>query len=319
MGGGSIDITVAICTYNGADCVPEVLDHLHAQEGLGDVHWEVLVVDNNSTDGTADVVHRYKNVWDRPAPLRVVTEKRQGTTFARHRGVDEARGRWVGFIDDDNLPASDWVATAVSFAEAHPRAGAFGGQIRGRFEEEPPKSFGLVKPLFALNDRTEEVCYSAGKGLEFGAPGAGLVVRKRAWKESVPETGLELTGPSGESRGSLGEEFELQWRLYQNGWEIWHNPRMQLEHKIPAERFEENYLQEFFGAIGLSRHRTRMMRLEPWQRPFATVAYWLNDLRKLIRLYWSYRHKLNDRFVRGRARVYKMMLVRPFLDLISWS
>ena len=51
-----MDITVAICTYNGAKDVPEVLDHLRAQEDVGDLQWEVLVVDNNSTDATGAVV-----------------------------------------------------------------------------------------------------------------------------------------------------------------------------------------------------------------------------------------------------------------------
>lgn len=310
-----MNITVAICTYNGANQVPEVLGHLRVQQNLADVEWEVLVVDNNSTDGTAEAVQRYRETWDRPAELRVVTEKQQGITHARQRAIDEAKGRWVAFLDDDNLPARNWVAAACRFADVHPDAGAFGGQIHGLFEEEPPNSFGLVSPLFALNDRTEEICYSAGDGLQFGAPGAGLVVRKLAWKESVPETGLELMGPTGNSRGTLGEEFELQWYLYQNGWEIWHNPAMHLEHKIPSSRFEKNYLKRFFRAIGLSRPRTRMMRFKPWQRPFATVAFWLDDLRKLLKVYWAYRYKLNDRFVQGRITVLKTMISNPFIWL----
>lgn len=310
---GFVDVTVVICTYNGADRVPDVLDHLRMQEEMGGAEWEVLVIDNNSTDGTVEVVRKYREeTWDRPVALRVHREQRQGAAFARQRGLNEAKGRWVAFIDDDNLPARDWVAAACRFGEAHPQAGAFGGQIHGRFQEDPPKSFGLVKPLFALNDRTETVCYSAGDRLQFGAPGAGLVVRKAAWEESMPETGPMITGPTGDSRGTLGEEFELQWHLYQNDWEIWHNPEMHLEHKIPASRFEKSYLERFFTAIGLSRHRTRMMRFEPWQRPFATVAFWLNDLRKLVALYWRYCHKLNDRFVQGRMQVLKMMLFRPF-------
>lgn len=308
-----MDITVAICTYNGAEDVPEVLDHLRAQEEVGNVQWEVLVVDNNSTDATEAVVREHQEDWERDAQLRYAFEERQGKSYALQTAVEEARGTWIAFLDDDNLPAPDWVAAAYRFAGSHPRAGAFGGQIHGQFEEEPPTSFGLVKPLFALNERTEEICYSAGDRLEFTAPGAGLVVRRKAWTESVPETGLELKGPTGDSRGTLGEEFELQWRLYQNGWEIWHNPSMHLGHRIPSERLEEEYLEDFFRAIGLSRYHTRMMRFEPWQRPFAVVGYLASDVGKLLWLSWRYREKLfTDSFVRGRARAIGWMIASPF-------
>lgn len=308
-----MDITVAICTYNGAEEVAMVLDHLREQEDVEDVQWEVLVVDNNSTDATEAIVREQQQEWMCDAELRYRFEGTQGKSHAMQTAVEEAHGTCVAFMDDDNLPAPDWVAAAHKFAETHSGAGAFGGQIHGRFEEEPPPSFGLVKPLFALNERANEICYSASNSLQFAAPGAGLVVRREAWRESVPETGLELKGPAGDSRGTLGEEFELQWRLYQNGWEIWHNPEMHLDHYIPAERFQEIYLRDFFETIGLSRHYTRMMRFEPWQRPLVTLAYWGADLWKLAQLSWTYRNKIfTDRFVWGRARMRLYTLIAPF-------
>jgi cellulose synthase/poly-beta-1,6-N-acetylglucosamine synthase-like glycosyltransferase len=310
-----MDITIAICTYNGAEDVPDVLDHLQAQEEVNHIQWEVIVVDNNSTDSTESVVREYQKDWKREAPLRYTLEKRQGKSYAMETAVAEGRGEWIAFLDDDNLPASDWVAAAHRFTETHPQAGAFGGQVHGDFEAKPPKSFGLVKPLFALNERSEEVCYSAGESMTFAAPGAGLVVQKLAWKESVPETGLELKGPTGDSRGTLGEEFELQWRLYEHDWEIWHNPNMHLGHAIPEERFEEEYLEDFFKAIGISRHSTRMMRLKPWQRPLAVIGYWIADFCKLVRLGWVQGSNIfTDRFVRGRALVIVSSLAAPLLN-----
>ena len=145
------------------------------------------------------------------------------------------------------------------------------------------------------------------------ASGSGLVVRREAWEETISKTGLDLKGPTGDERGMVGEDFELQWRINQNEWEIWHNPDMHLDHKIPAERLEEEYLKDFVKAIGLSRHHTRMMRFKPWQRPFATMAYWGADVLKLIRLGWRYRTKVfTDRFVRGRVRMILYIFVAPF-------
>ena len=308
-------VTIAICTYNGAEDLPELLDHLHDQEGTDHIQWEVLVVDNNSTDSTESAVRQCQDRWKRGAPLRYAFEGRQGKSYAMEHAVAEARGEWIAFLDDDNLPASDWVASAHQFAQAHPQAGAFGGQIHGQFETEPPGSFGIVEGLFAIKERSEKVCYSAGETMTFAAPGAGLVVRKKAWEKSIPEDGLSQKGTINDEGGEFAEDMEVQWHLYQDGWDIWHNPEMHLKHKIPAERFEKEYLKDFFKTHGLGRHRIRMIRLSPWQRPLAIVAYWGADLWKLLRLAWTHRSRLfTDRFVRGRARMTLYMLAAPFMS-----
>jgi glycosyltransferase involved in cell wall biosynthesis len=310
-----IDITVAICTYNGADRVPEVLDHLHAQEGVEEVDWEVLVVDNNSTDETSQVVEQYKDTWNRSADLRCVVETRQGLAFARQRVIDESTSTLVAFLDDDNLPAPDWVAEVVAFAEAHPNAGAFGGRLIGEFEVEPPRSFGLVKGLFALNDANTTFRYSE-RGMGEFPPGAGLVVRREAWERCVPRE-LSSSGVSAGSRANVGEDLEAQWYIHDARWEVWHNPQMVARHKIPKSRLEQPYLDRFFEGIGLSRHRTRMMQWAPWQRPFAVAGYWFNDLRQLLFLRWQYWNKWDDPFVQGKAQMLKCMLARPFMTDVS--
>lgn len=307
-----MDITVAICTYNGAHRVPDVLDCLRRQVGMEARTWEVLVIDNNSTDDTAAVVGDYQADWIEGVPLRPVLETEQGLAYARQRAVDEARGALVAFLDDDNLPDPDWVATACRFAETHPRAGAFGGQLHGVYEVEPPRSFEGVQGLFAINDAPETYSYSAQGTGEF-APGAGLVVRKAAWEAHVPRE-LHSEGVSATSRANVGEDIETQWYLHEAGWEIWHCADMKAKHKIPASRFSEDYLTRFFEGIGMSRHDNRMRRFAAWMRPLAIVAFWVSDARKLARHLLRYRHKAQtDPFVRGRTLMLLTMLKRPFM------
>jgi glycosyltransferase involved in cell wall biosynthesis len=69
-------VTIVICTYNGAKDLPGVLDHLHDQEGTDRIRWEVLVVENNSTDSTDFVVRQYQEHQEREAPLRYAFEGR---------------------------------------------------------------------------------------------------------------------------------------------------------------------------------------------------------------------------------------------------
>ena len=315
-----MDVSIGICTYNGADRVPEVLDHLRDQHDLNGIQWEVIVIDNNSSDATKDVIQEYQDNWIDGVPLRYVFEQRQGKSFAMEHAMEEARGTWVAFLDDDNLPAPDWVAEGFRFAQEHPDAGAFGGQVHGLFERTPTSSFGLVQSLFAINERKEEVCYTENDSITFGAPGAGLWIRKEAWMQGIPDGGLSKRGTISNKRGEVGEDFEIQWYLYKDDWDIWHNPRMHMHHKIPTSRLNEEYLQGFFKAIGRSRHNIRMLRYPAWQRPLATMAYLVSDTGKLLKLLWKYRSKVwSDPFIIGRARMRIYMLAEPFKQLSKWG
>ncbi|MGF1676281.1 MAG: glycosyltransferase, partial [Rivularia sp. (in: cyanobacteria)] len=119
-----INFTVAIPTYNGASRLPEVLERLQNQLHTENISWEIIVVDNNSTDNTADIVKNYQQNWQYPFSLKYSFEPRQGAAYARERGVSEAKGEFIGFLDDDNYPLSNWVAKAYEFAQKYPQAGA---------------------------------------------------------------------------------------------------------------------------------------------------------------------------------------------------
>jgi len=281
-----VDLTVAIPTYNGARRLPEVLERLQAScnndlptaSEIKEFSWEVIVVDNNSTDDTATVVRAYQANWSKEHPLKYCFEPQQGAAFARRRAFKEASGKLVGFLDDDNIPAPDWMAGAYAFAQEHPEVGAYGSQIHGVFEVTPPENFQRIAPFLAITNRgSKPLRYEPQKKVL--PPSAGLVVRKQAWLESVPKE-LLLTGRTPTSMVT-SEDLEMLSHIQAKGWEIWYNPAMQIDHKIPHWRLEREYLIPFFRGIGLSRYVTRMLSVKPWQRPVATVAYMTNDLRKI--------------------------------------
>lgn len=165
----------------------EVLRHLYAQQGTEKFGWEIIVVDNNSSDQTKETVEYYQSVWRGSVPLRYCFESKQGLAFARQRAVEEARGELIGFLDDDNLPEPNWVAEAFSFAQNQPKAGAYGSYIVGEFETKPPENFERIASLLALTNRGDKALfYYPGKKVL--PPGAGLVVKKQAWLENVPKS-----------------------------------------------------------------------------------------------------------------------------------
>ncbi|MFM6136374.1 MAG: glycosyltransferase, partial [Sphaerospermopsis kisseleviana] len=97
-------ITVAIPTFNGEKRLPLLLDALLNQTGLESINWEIIVIDNNSSDQTSEVVAKYQEIINtNKIDLRYFLETQQGAAFARLRAIQEAQGAIVAFIDDDNL------------------------------------------------------------------------------------------------------------------------------------------------------------------------------------------------------------------------
>jgi glycosyltransferase involved in cell wall biosynthesis len=282
-----IDFSVVICTYNGVAKLPRVLERLQSQQQADNLTWEIMIVDNNSDDGTAQLIGQYQQLWEQAYPLRYCFEGRQGLAFARRLAVKEAQGELIGFLDDDNWPADDWVATAYSFGQYHPKAGAYGSKILGDYEVEPPENFDKIACFLGIIDRSPEPFrYDLLARWLFPA-GAGLVVRRKAWLESVPNSFI-LTGVSGTSLSAKGEDIETLSYLRRRGWEIWHNPKMLISHHIPKYRLEKAYLVELFRGVGLSRYPTRMLQSPTWQKPFRLPLYLVNDLRKLIVHYYKF-------------------------------
>jgi glycosyltransferase involved in cell wall biosynthesis len=281
---GPLEFTVAIRVYNPGSRLLEILERLRNQVGVADRQWEILVVDNNSSDGTREQIAAIQADWDRPWPLRYCLETRQGAIFARQRAIRDARGQWIGFLDDDNFPAADWVAESIAFGAEHPLAGAYSSRISGEFECPPPPKFERIMQFLPVIERDEVICFTQGRYRRrlVLPPGAGLVVRRSAWLSAVPEE-LRLSGPVGQSLMAKGEDLEGLSYIKQEGWEIWFNPKMQICHRILAHRVERAYLIPFFEGIGLGRHWTRMLGYPPKLRPLMTLAYGLSDGLKLLR------------------------------------
>src|SRR5436853_1166376 len=135
-----VGVSVVICCHNSTERLSPTLAHLAAQQVPEGLDWEVLLIDNMSTDGTADMA---RSLWpaDAGAPLRVVLETQIGTTAARCRGLAEARYEFVTLVDDDNWVCPEWVRIVAEVMQAHPEIGACGGLNEAVCEGEAPPWF----------------------------------------------------------------------------------------------------------------------------------------------------------------------------------
>jgi len=287
-----VDFTVAICTYNGEHRLPDVLERLQNQLRTESLTWEIIIVDNNSTDNTALLVQKYQATWPQ---LHYYFEAQQGAAFARNRAIQEAKSELIGFLDDDNLPQPDWVAASYTFAQEHPQAGASGSQIHPEWEIPPPDNFRRIAPFLAITERGSlPLLYEERKKLL--PPSAGLVVRRQAWL-AVPDECV-LTGRT-TNQMLTSEDLEVLSYIQRAGWEIWYNPKQEIYHKIPRWRLQREYLIPFFRGIGLSRHVTRTVGVQSWQMPLLIILYAANDLRKIIVHLLKYRQQIKTDLVAG--------------------
>ncbi len=133
---GEIEITVVITTYNRSGMVGKAIRSALEQEQPG-ASYEVIVVDNNSTDKTSEEV-RGRIEQGRGENLRYVFEGRQGVSYARNAGIANARGRIIAFADDDVQVSRDWVRRIKQAFDQHPDVDFLGGKILPRWESEPP-------------------------------------------------------------------------------------------------------------------------------------------------------------------------------------
>ncbi len=313
-----LDFTVIICTYNGENRLPHVLDRLRTQEHLENLAWEILVIDNNSTDNTEKVVRQYQSQSLKSYPkIRYCFESKQGITFARRLGIQESNSPLIGFLDDDNFPDENWVNSAYSFAQSHPNAGALGSAIQALYEVEPPTNFKRIACFLAIINRGKNAFrYDVLERWLF-PPGAGLVIRKQAWLSCVPQKPF-FTGVAAQSLNNKGEDIEILSYLRKAGWEIWHNPEMKVNHYIPNHRLQKSYLVKLLRGIGLSRYYTRMLQLSNWKKPIFTVLYLFNDLRKLMIHYYRYYKTLNiDLVARCELELFWSSLISPFYYLLA--
>ncbi|MBD2448462.1 glycosyltransferase family 2 protein [Nostoc sp. FACHB-152] len=312
----NFNISVVIPTYNGAERLPKVLDSLLEQLGTANIRCEINIIDNNSYDRTFDVVQSYHKKFPSDYPIRYFLEKQQGITFARMRGVNESRGEFIAFLDDDNIPTPDWLLQSYTFGKEHPHAGAWSGQIHGNFEINPPENFSRIQAFLAIREHGEQAYLFDAANLRL-PPGAALVVRQTAWLESVPQDPRQLVFKGRLGKLMIGgDDTEILLYLHRRGWQIWYNPAMHIYHQIPCWRFERDYLLNLARGYGLCIFQLRLINAKSWQRPVIFCKTILGNFRRIIQHLIKYNFYLkSDLIALFEIKFYFASMVSPFYAL----
>ncbi len=236
---GALDISVVVCTYNRANSLQKTLQCLARQLFPSNCSWEVIIVDNNSSDHTRDTVSQFASERSYP-PVRYEFEGRQGLSNARNHGIECARGRIIAFTDDDVCPEPEWLWQIVS-GMAEFACDACGGYIAPDWEAPPPpwlteRFYGFLA-VKTDNDGPRRI--TSRRDAPFGA---NIAFRKST---------LEKVGGFDPARGRIGqvlaggEEIDLLERIMNDGGSVYYLPQARVHHRIEVERLTKRYFRRW--------------------------------------------------------------------------
>lgn len=247
-------LTIAIPTHNRAATVRETLASLAALAIPAGVDLDCLVVDNASTDDTADAVDEFARASS--LKVRRVFEPRAGSSFARNRAVDETTAEFIFFIDDDAIAEPDWAAELLGEMQRR-SLDAVCGMVVPRWSSRPPDWLGpSLWVKLAIHDQRAIAAAPAADAEKLANYFSANVGFKRAAFDRFGKFREDLGVVGGNPIS--GEDTELFARIIARGGAMGFAPRAVVHHLIPAERMTRTYLRRKSFAFGMGTGFARL-------------------------------------------------------------
>jgi glucosyl-dolichyl phosphate glucuronosyltransferase len=256
-----VDFTVVIVTHNRAPVLRRTLASL--AELSGRASWELLVVDNGSTDATHDVVKATAAAF--PVRVRYRCEPVPGKYAALNAGLRAAAGRFIAATDDDAFPAPDWLDCALDGFERF-GCGFVGGPVFPAWEAQPPA---WLSPGSSLAGKVLALQDYGSRSLEYGKSIAWPLGVNVAYRRDIFDRAGLFDRTLGRIAGTLRSQAQREWHIRARaaGVRGFYLPDMIVRHSVPADRLTKRYFRRWFYWHGISRmilhSQTGLDLLEP--------------------------------------------------------
>lgn len=239
-------VSVVVSTHNREEDLRAALEPLLHQ--TGGVPYEVLIVDNNSTDGTRRVVERA--IESSPVPLKYLFEPRQGVSHGRNTGILHARAPIIAITDDDCRPAPDWVASIVQAFERYPDVDCIGGRVVPTWPDRVPSWFTPLQasPLAICEHGDRDLPVDAGHAA-LCLLTANVAFRRSAFNKAGMFSAEYLRG----------QDREIQLRMWRAGCHGVYVPRLIVMVPIPSERLQKPYFRSWYRKYGKVHARLELL------------------------------------------------------------
>ncbi len=259
-------LSIVICSYNRAQYIGDALDSLYKQTtSLSD--FEVMLVDNNSTDGTPEVYKSWREIHPE-GNFQYLTEHQQGASFARNTGAAHAQSDWLCFMDDDAVAFPDFVANIIKHTQEKPTIVGFGGKIIPKYIPEKPVWMSYyVSSLVGNFDYSPVPCaFKKGKyPLE-----SNMVIKKSVF-DQIGGFNTTLPGVMGTLRIG-GEGKELFYKVIGLGEEIYYDPNIIVYHVVETNKLTKEYLYRVASGIGRGE-RVRTLSISTFSYTMKLIEY----------------------------------------------
>ena len=236
-------VSAVICSYNRARFVINAVQSIFSQD-VDKRIYEVIVVDNNSTDNTLECLDAFKKANPR-LNFRFYTETSQGVAFTRNRCAREATGEIVAYLDDDSEACPGWLRQIITFFDDYKEVYSVGGKITPRFLTPVPDwyskyFFGLVGSF----DQGPVIKQLTGERYPCGA---NMAFRKVVFDE----VGYFNTALGRSGKGLLAnEEKDIYKRILASGHKVFYLPGVEVIHAVEANKFDPGYVRRHSMGIG---------------------------------------------------------------------
>jgi len=250
------EVSIVIPTYNRSALLRSTVDSVLNQDTQ--TTFEVILIDNNSSDDTKDVVASLIETY--PGKVRYVVERKQGNAHARNRGIEEARGAIVAFVDDDVTVDKNWLTSLKTILDARSDLSFVGGKVLPQWNGPPPSWLtpDHWAPLALLDYGNDEFAIS-------GNSPRGLLTANIAFRRNVfEETGMFLPDLQRvkDMIGSM-EDHEFLLRVCRSGKQGIYTPRMIATTHIDTERLTKAYHRRWHTGHG---HFYAVLADPDWER-----------------------------------------------------
>lgn len=253
-------ISVILCTHNGAAKLPATLDYLARQNVNGRFEWEIVFVDNNSTDRSVEVAQETWQQYNIQVPLLVYKENTPGKYYAFQLAIMKASYDFFIICDDDTGFQEDYLARAFNLLTTHPEIGAAGGRSLLKLPEGTTAPGWLPEDYepFALGKQADQTGYvPLKKGRLWGA---GLASRKDLYRKlyaDLPSLLIELP----DKKALISEDTEFCARVILSGGKLYYDENLVLHHMLDSSKLTTAHRDELqrihdVSALVLDLYRT---------------------------------------------------------------
>lgn len=228
-----MDVSVVLSTYNRGAQLSNALEKLMHQETNG-IEYEIIIVDNNCTDHTRELVQSYVA---RDGRFRYIFEGRQGLSYGRNAGIEAAQSDLIVFCDDDVEVSADWVQKNYEAGQKFPDADYIGGKVMPIWSGPVPNWVRNTMAPFALSMLGDEA-FVASPQKPHCLVGASLAVRRRA----LAKAGL-FSVETQRVKNSIGstEDYDWQLKVWAYGGHGVYDPAIACATEIPMNRLKKSY------------------------------------------------------------------------------